>query len=44
MLRPEPWSKYIEEYKGKVTDWSYPWVCESASSGFSGSPMTMLSP
>jgi hypothetical protein len=44
MLRPEPWSKYIEDDKGKVADWSHPWVCESASSGFSGSSMTMMSP
>jgi branched-chain amino acid transport system substrate-binding protein/urea transport system substrate-binding protein len=27
VLMPEPWSKYLEEDKGKVADWSYPWVC-----------------
>jgi hypothetical protein len=33
VLQPEPWSKYLEEDKGKVADWSYPWVygnCTSA--------------
>jgi hypothetical protein len=43
MLRPEPGSKYIEEHKGKVTYWSFPWVCENASLSFSGSLMTMMS-
>ena len=27
VLMPEPWSKYLEEDKGKVADWSYPWGC-----------------
>jgi urea transport system substrate-binding protein len=27
VLQPEPWSNYLEEDKGKVADWSYPWVC-----------------
>jgi hypothetical protein len=43
MLRPEAWSKYIEEHKGKVAYWSFPWVCENASLSFSGSSMTMMS-
>jgi branched-chain amino acid transport system substrate-binding protein/urea transport system substrate-binding protein len=24
---PEPWGRYLEGDKGKVADWSYPWVC-----------------
>jgi urea transport system substrate-binding protein len=27
VLQPQPWSKYLEEDKGKVADWSYPWRC-----------------
>ncbi len=27
VLMPEPWSKYLDEDKGKVADWSYPWGC-----------------
>ena len=26
-LPPKPWSPYVEANKGKVADWSYPWVC-----------------
>jgi urea transport system substrate-binding protein len=26
-LLPQPWSTYLSEDKGKVADWSYPWVC-----------------
>src|SRR5271163_1602298 len=32
VLEPEPWSKYLEEDKGKVADWSYPWVCGNCTS------------
>ena len=32
VLQPEPWSKYLEEDKGKVADWSYPWVCGNCTS------------
>ena len=26
-LPPRAWSPYVEANKGKVADWSYPWVC-----------------
>ena len=26
-LPPKPWSPYVEANKGKVADWSWPWVC-----------------
>jgi urea transport system substrate-binding protein len=26
-LPPQAWSPYVEANKGKVADWSYPWVC-----------------
>ena len=26
-LPPRPWSHYLEENKGKVADWSWPWAC-----------------
>ena len=26
-LPPKAWSPYVEANKGKVADWSYPWVC-----------------
>jgi branched-chain amino acid transport system substrate-binding protein/urea transport system substrate-binding protein len=31
-LEPQPWSKYLPEDKGKVADWSYPWVCGNCTS------------
>jgi len=26
-LPPKPWSPYVEANKGRVADWSWPWVC-----------------
>jgi branched-chain amino acid transport system substrate-binding protein/urea transport system substrate-binding protein len=26
-LPPQAWSPYVEANKGKVADWSWPWVC-----------------
>jgi urea transport system substrate-binding protein len=26
-LPPRAWSPYVEANKGRVADWSYPWVC-----------------
>ncbi len=26
-LQPKPWSPYLASDKGKVADWSWPWVC-----------------
>ncbi|HUC60744.1 MAG TPA: urea ABC transporter substrate-binding protein [Alphaproteobacteria bacterium] len=31
-LMPDPWSKYLPEDKGKIADWSYPWVCGNCTS------------
>jgi urea transport system substrate-binding protein len=27
VLQPHPWNPYLPEDKGKIADWSYPWVC-----------------
>ena len=26
-LPPKPWSPYVEANKGRIADWSWPWVC-----------------
>jgi branched-chain amino acid transport system substrate-binding protein/urea transport system substrate-binding protein len=26
-LQPKPWSPYVEANKGRIADWSWPWVC-----------------
>lgn len=31
---PEPRGRYLEEDKGKVADWSYPWVCGNTAAKF----------
>ncbi len=31
-LPPKAWSPYVEANKGKVADWSYPWVCGGCTS------------
>ena len=32
-LPPKAWGPYVEANKGKVADWSWPWVCGSSSTG-----------
>ena len=32
VLMLEPWSKYLEADKGKVANWSYPWICGNRTS------------
>ena len=27
VIKAEAWSSYLDEDKGKVADWTYPWVC-----------------
>ena len=31
-LPPRAWSPYVEANKGKVADWSWPWVCGGCTS------------
>jgi len=31
-LPPKAWSPYVEANKGKVADWSWPWVCGGCTS------------
>jgi branched-chain amino acid transport system substrate-binding protein/urea transport system substrate-binding protein len=31
-LQPNAWSPYVEANKGKVADWSWPWVCGGCTS------------
>jgi urea transport system substrate-binding protein len=31
-MPPKAWSPYVEANKGKVADWSYPWVCGGCTS------------
>ena len=31
-IKADAWSPYLAEDKGKVADWTYPWVCESCTS------------
>ena len=31
-LPPKPWSPYVEANKGKIADWSWPWVCGGCTS------------
>jgi branched-chain amino acid transport system substrate-binding protein/urea transport system substrate-binding protein len=31
-IAPKAWSPYLESDKGKVADWSYPWVCGGCTS------------
>jgi urea transport system substrate-binding protein len=31
-LPPKAWSPYVEANKGKVADWSYPWICGGCTS------------
>jgi hypothetical protein len=31
-LPPKAWSRYVEANKGKVADWSWPWVCGGCTS------------
>ena len=30
-IKADAWSPYLAEDKGKVADWTYPWVCESCT-------------
>ncbi len=30
-IKADAWSPFIAENKGKVADWTYPWVCESCT-------------
>ena len=31
-IKADAWSPYLEEDKGKVADWTYPWVCGNCTS------------
>jgi len=33
VIKAEAWSSYLAEDKGKIADWTYPWVCGNCTTG-----------